>query len=327
MIRLATATSLFLLACGASNGTIGGGGAGGSGGGGGGGGGGGAGPDASCPAVHFVATQVTPSIHLLIDRSGSMDTNLPGTNTTRYQAMHDALVGTNGVVSQLQSKVYFGASLFSADQPCPRLYSQARAMSNASSIKTLIESQGPGGNTPTAPSIDAVVADFAANPPPMGSPPVIVLATDGLPNSCNSNTDTTAETVVAAGHAYAAGIRVFVLGIAGVNDSFLQQVAAAGVGMPNAPYYTANSPAQLQQAFQQIIGGVVSCDLMISGNIDPSQAAGGTVTLDGHPLMYGTDWTLVGGNTIELQGSACDTLKNTANPSVDASFPCGSVIL
>jgi hypothetical protein len=165
----------------------------------------------------------------------------------------------------------------------------------------------------------------------MGSPPVIVLATDGLPNSCNSNDDTTAQTVASAQAAYTAGIRLFVLGIAGVNDNFLQQVANAGAGVqanqPNAPYYTANSPAQLQQAFQQIIGGVVSCDLTISGTIDTNQASSGTVTLDGQTLTYGTDWTLVNGNTIELIGAACDTLKNSANPSVDASFPCGSVIL
>jgi hypothetical protein len=330
MIRLATATSVLLLTfgCGASTGTIGGDDQGSNTGGGNSGGGG---PDASCPAVHFMATQVTPSIQLLIDRSGSMDTNLPGTSTSRYQAMHDALVGANGVVAGLQSKVYFGASLFTADAPCPKLYSQGRAMNNASTIKTLIESQSPNGNTPTAPSIDAVVADFAANPPPMGSPPVIVLATDGLPNSCNANDDTTAQTVVASAAAYSAGIRLFVLGIAGVNDSFLQQVANAGAGVqpgqPNAPYYTANSPAQLQTAFQQIIGGVVSCDLMITGNIDPNQAASGTVTLNGMTLTYGTDWTLVGGNTIELQGAACDTLKNASSPTVDASFPCGSVIL
>lgn len=330
MHRLAAVTSALLVAagCGASNGTIGGGG---DDQGGPDGGTGATGPDAACPAVHFMATQVTPSIQLLIDRSGSMDTNLPNTNTSRYEAMHDALVGANGVVSSLQNSVYFGASLYSADAPCPKLYSQGRATGNEAAIKSLIESQSPNGNTPTAPSIDAVVADFAANPPPMGSPPVIVLATDGLPNSCNGNGDTTAETVVAAQAAYAAGIRLFVLGIAGVNDNFLQQVANAGAGVqtnqPNAPYYTANSPAQLQQAFQQIIGGVVSCDLAITGNIDPDQAGSGTVTLNGMTLTYGQDWTLVGGNTIELLGAACDTLKTSANPMVDASFPCGSIIL
>jgi len=50
-------------------------------------------------------------------------------------------------------------------------------------------------------------------------------------------------------------------------------------GQPNAPYYLANSPQQLTDAFDQIIGGVVSCDLMISGNVDPSMAQNGTVTL------------------------------------------------
>ena len=289
------------------------------------------GGDASCPAVHFTATQVTPSIQLLIDRSGSMTTTLPSTNTSRYQAIHDALVGTSGVVTTLQNQVYFGASLFSADTPCPRLYSQPRAMANYTTIKSLIESQQPNGNTPTAPSIDAVVADFAANPAPMGSPPVIVLATDGLPNSCaGGNTDTTPQTVTSTQAAYAAGIRLFVLGIDGVNNSFLQQVANAGVGVgtnqPNAPYYTANSPAGLQQAFQQIIGGVVSCDLALNGKVDTTQASSGTVTLDGMPLTYGTDWTLVNGNTLELVGNACNMLKNSAHPQLDASWPCGSVI-
>lgn len=290
------------------------------------------GPDAQCPDVHFQPTQVTPSIALLIDRSGSMSTDLAGTSTSRYQAIHDALVGPSGVVEQLQGKVYFGASLFTDDTPCPTLYTKPRALNNFAAIKTLIESQSPNGDTPTPPSIDKVVADFAANPPPMGSPPIIVLATDGLPNGCNSSDDTSAQSVASAQAAYAAGIKLFILGIAGVNDTFLQNMANAGVGVqpgqPNAAYYTANSPAQLAMAFQQIIGGALSCDLAVNGTIDPSQAASGTVTLDGMPLSYGTDWTVTNnGMTITLIGSACTTLENTPNPVVDATFPCGTVIL
>jgi hypothetical protein len=30
---------------------------------------------------------------------------------------------------------------------------------------------------------------------------------------------------------------------------------------------------------------------------------------------------------IRLLGQACETLKNSSNPQVQASFPCGSVIL
>src|SRR5690606_37673635 len=133
-------------------------------------------------------------IQLLIDRSGSMGDRLPNTNTSRYKAMRDALVGANGVVAQLQSRVHFGASLYSADSPCPRLYStQARALNNLSQVQSLIDSQSPGGNTPTPGAIDQTVAAFAANPPPMGSPPIIVLATDGLPNSCNGSDSQTAS--------------------------------------------------------------------------------------------------------------------------------------
>jgi hypothetical protein len=290
-----------------------------------------AGPDASCPAVHFTASQTTPSVQLLIDRSGSMATDLPNTTTSRYQAVHDGLVGATGVVSALQNKAYFGAALFSSDNPCPMLYkSNPRQMGNLSSIKTLIESQGPNGNTPTPPAIDATVADFVAHPAPQGSPPVIVLATDGLPNSCNDGSDTSAQSITAAKNAYAAGIRLFVLGIAGVNDGFLQSVANAGVGwqtgQPNAPYYTANSPQQLQAAFNQIIGGVLSCDLALNGTVDPDQAMSGTVNLNGSTLAYGTDWKVVNGNTLELLGSACDTLKNSAMPKVDATFTCGATL-
>jgi hypothetical protein len=298
---------------------------------GGGGGGGGSTVDANCPSVSFMATQVIPSVQLLIDRSGSMGTALPNTNTTRYQAMHDALVGSNGVVGQLQAKAHFGASLYSSDSPCPRLYNTAsRALNNFTQVKTLIESQSPNGNTPTPGAIDQTVALFAANPAPMGSPPIIVLATDGLPNSC-AGTDSQTDSVIAAKNAYTAGIRTFVLGIAGVNDGFLQAMANAGQGVQqnqtNAKYYTANSPAELQMAFQQIIGGVVSCELNINGTVDPEQAKGGSVTLNGMQLMYGTDWEVVNGTTIRLLGQACETLKSSTNPQVQASFPCGSVIL
>jgi hypothetical protein len=277
---------------------------GGGGGGGNGGGGGGGGTDAACPDVHFMATKTTPYVQLLIDRSGSMSTNLNGTQTSRYQSVHDALVGSSGVVNQLQGQVYFGASLFTddANPTCPTLYSQPRALNNFSTIKTLIESQQPGGATPTAKSIDQVVADFAAHPAPMGGTPVIVLATDGLPNDCNSSNDTSAEAVASTKAAYTAGIRTYIIGIAGVADQFLQDVANAGTGVqtgqPNAMYYTSNSPAQMTAAFQQIIGGVLSCDLQLSGTVDTSQASSGTVTLNGMPLQYGTDWTLVNGNTL-----------------------------
>jgi von Willebrand factor type A domain len=290
------------------------------------------GPDANCPAVNFTAMPTVPSISLLIDRSGSMDD--PIGNKTRYNAVRDALIDpTTGVVTNLENKAFFGASLYSTDAPCPRLYSvpRTKGAGTRDAIAALITSQSPDGNTPTGPSIDQAVADFAAAPPPAGSPPVIVLATDGLPNGCNGGNGEQAS-INAAAAAFAADIRLFVLAVGnGINDSHLQAVANAGAGvtagMPDAPFFVANTPADLQSAFNQIIGGVVSCELTISGTIDEAQAAGGTVILNGTPLVFGTDWELVNGNTIRLLGQACTDLKSSPTPMVTASFPCGAVIL
>ena len=292
----------------------------------------GTGPDASCPAVNFTAKAVTPSIQLLIDRSGSMDESI-GT-IDRYTAVRNALVEqTEGVVTKLQGKAYFGASLYSTDAPCPKLYSVPRAMNNRDAIATLINSQSPAGNTPTGGAIDQVVAGFAANPPPAGSPPIIVLATDGLPNNCDGNSTAGQQKAIQAATAsYAAGIRLYVLAVGnGIADNHLQAMANAGAGVqagqPNAPYYVSNTPADLANAFNQIIGGVLSCELMINGNIDQAQAAGGTVVLNGMTLQYGTDWELASPNTIRLLGQACENLKNSVNPTVTASFPCGAILL
>ncbi len=298
------------------------------------------GPDTNCPNVHLTASHTTPSVELLIDRSGSMGMNdiLP----TRYDALHTALTGTNGAVTQTQGSVYFGAALFSGDEiTCPPGsnldgYSVPRALNNASAIDTLISNNSPGGDTPTAEWITAITADWAAHPPPMGSPPITLLSTDGEPNSCSDPTPNDPPSIAAAQASYAAGIKLYIIGLAGLNLQFLQDMANAGTGKPTgqapgcatcSPYYTANDPTSLAAAFQAIIGGVLSCDLTLSGMVDPSQANQGIVTLNGMMLTYGTDWTLdPNGMVIHLSAAACDMLKNSPNPTVDAQFPCGAVI-
>ena len=97
------------------------------------------GPDASCPAVTFSPMLTTPSIELLIDRSGSMAEAIGG--TSRYNAVRTALTDpTIGVVTRLQTKAYFGASLYSTDAPCPRLTvdSQGRSLNNRAAIAPLV---------------------------------------------------------------------------------------------------------------------------------------------------------------------------------------------
>ncbi len=309
-------------------------------------------PDADCPSVNFTATQTIPTVHLILDQSSSMLEDY-GT-TDRWTALKNALIApSTGVVTKLRDKVIFGATLYSSVSqddgtgrqvgvaPCPRLTSRPRAVDNYTPIRQMLLNANVIEDTPTAESIDAVVADFAANPPMAGSPPIIVLATDGLPDTCadadppnaTRQNAVNALTVTAAQNAFAAGLPLYFLfvGDAGQAGTHPQRMANAGAGLPpttgNAPFYEATNPAALEAAFNQIIGGTLSCELDLDGNVDVTQAASGTVILNGVPLTYGTDWELVDMNTIRLLGGACQTMQSSASPTVTAEFPCGAVIL
>src|SRR5689334_5859753 len=205
--------------------------------------------DMPCPEVHLTGTRTTPTVELLLDQSGSM-TAAYG-NTTRWQALRNSLIDpTNGVVSRLAGQVVFGATLYSNKsmdvngtqvgiQPCPTLTNRPRQLNNATAIRNLLQNSNPDEDTPTGESIDAVVADFAAKPPMQGSPPIILLATDGLPDTCADADppDATRQeaanqvSVRAAQRAYAAGIKLFFLFIGNeAAGNHPQQMANAGAG-------------------------------------------------------------------------------------------------
>ncbi len=281
-------------------------------------------PDADCPAVNFTAMPTTPSIQLVLDRSGSMGGG-------RWTSLKDALVNpTTGVVKTLEAKAYFGATIFPGGANNCNAFDQtaSRVLNGSAAIKTLLDAKNPAGSTPTGEAMTKAIQSFmGAGAPPAGSPPIIVLATDGDPNSCG-NSDGQTDSINAAAAAHAAGIDVYVLGMNLDSDQLgrLQAVANAGTGTTTATVYRGDNPAQLKAAFDTIINGVVSCQLDLSGNINVQQAANGEVRLNGRILMFGTEWNAVDMNTIELVGAACTELKNTASPSVTAKFPCGVVV-
>jgi len=307
-----------------------------------------------CQSIQVTPTRSIPNVMFLVDQSGSMTDNFAG--QARWTAAHGAITE---IVSNLDSIVRFGLTTYTSDNgnanlPCPRLPVAgnplatsprvAFGLNNGSAIgdNSIYPSTYPndaGGDTPTGDSIDALVSIIQSDPPPAEGPTIIVLATDGEPDTCEQPNPQNgqAEAVTAATSAHAAGFDVFILSVGNeVSDSHLQDMANVGVGKPvnesidPAPFWKATTPELLAAAFQQIISDSISCEVQINKPFDDAGLAcsEGDVRLNGTPLACPSDWQVKDGvsNVIELVGGACDTFKSGSS-TFTAVFPCGAIVV
>jgi hypothetical protein len=298
------------------------------------------GPDGGdCARVQVDLKDVTPTVELLIDRSGSMNQGYG--DTTRWNAVYSTLMDpTTGLVGRLDGQVRFGIALYTSQNgnqsgTCPIIESVAPALGNAASIEAMYDGKQPVEDTPTAPSIVAAQAILSTVTDP--GPKLIVLATDGLPDTCDvpdpdGQPQALADSVAAAQGAHTAGSNLYIISVGpDVAQSHLQDMANAGVGLAiggpdNAPYYRALDPDSLVNAFDTVVSGVRTCTFALDGQVDMNTADNGTVTLDGTPLQYGSQWKLDDSSTLEILGDACDTLKGGGDHHVAAEFTCTSIV-
>jgi hypothetical protein len=290
-----------------------------------------------CASVSVDVNPVIATMTLLVDQSGTMWEDFGG--QSRWQAIYDTLMEPgSGPVKTLENDVRFGLSLYTsmngdAGGTCPILTEVPPTLQNHGAIDAVFSTAMPvnEGDTPTGDSIDAVRADlevFAEE-----GPKAIILATDGDPDTCEvpDPQNGQQESISAAQAAYAAGIKTFVISVGNdVAEVHLQELANAGVGLDPvgaelAPYYKALNAVDLASAFEEIIGGFISCTLEIEGIVDLNEVCEGTVKLDGIELDCGTDWDLLDESTLELLGAACDTFQDGGTHALDASWPCGSI--
>jgi hypothetical protein len=323
----------------------------------GGGGGGGNGDGGACPRIDVNLSPVTPNVYLLLDQSSSMTSkDFPITqngttqNVSRWDALKFALTDpTTGVLPQLDTKVRFAAALYTgvkktSTKPavCPQLTETPPLANDAAAVDMLLKNN-PLGDTPTGESLTVLVSQLQSTQVfegQQGDPTVIVLATDGDPDTC-ANPDSNGTqpprdlAVNAAKSAFAAGFPIFMLSLSSdPTQQHMQDMANAGAGLPvgggsNAPFYSAKSTQELVDAFNTIIGGVRTCKIRLNGTLDESGAATGDVRLNGAALQYNdpNGWKLIDSMTIELEGEACTIFENSQTGSLTATFACGSVIL
>lgn len=283
-----------------------------------------------CIQDKVVFEKQIPTVVLLIDQSGSMTQNFGGGD--RWNVLRNALMNSStGIVKLLESEVRFGLALYTGNSNnCPDLTEVPVALNNFNAIDAVYSTAQPEDETPTGESIDQVVTTLGPYAEP--GPKVIVLATDGEPDTCAvpNPQNGQPEAIQAAQAAYAAGIETYIISVGDqVSLGHLQDMANAGKGVAvggsqNEPYYQALDQQALYDAFQTIINGVRSCVLKLNGTVDPANASKGQVTLDGKPLGYEDPdgWKLNSPSEIELLGAACDLIKE-GDHSLTINFPCG----
>ena len=305
--------------------------------------GGSGGEEASCVDLDVDFTRVTPTVVLLIDQSGSMLQNFDN-GVNRWRTLRNTLTNPQtSLLKKLETSVRFGMSLYTSnrgygepsapDYPreCPLLETVDIALGSFSDMSEMLEDNGPSGDTPTAESVEQIVERLAAFDEE--GPKSIILATDGDPDTCedpdaNDDGGSKGRSVAAVNAAYAEGITTHVISVGNqVTASHLKDLAVAGAGGDeDVEAYTALNTTALEDAFNQIIGSVRTCDFTLQGRVELDEAARGTVTVDGQVLTFGdpNGWEMPDDTTVRLLGEACEAVQADA-AGVSMRFPCDAI--
>ena len=326
--------------------------------------GGSGGAGGGCAFSNAEFKQETPNVMLVVDRSRSMEEDF-GTDT-RWNVLRTALIDpTAGFVTTLETQIRFGLTMYTgplmsgggAPPPprggsggagggaaatggsggtsteCPILAGVPIALNNYAQISASYLATEPLGNTPTGASIAAIAPQIQALDPVLfPGPRVMVLATDGEPNTCTSLTDNMngrrlSEEAIQA--AYDAGIQTFVISVGDdVGEDHLRRIANLGQGFPvndmTERFYPANDPSELATAFTTIINGIRACVFDLNGTVKVNSASQGRVTVNGVALTYmdPNGWHLNGSGQVVVDGEGCQQIQTGAQ-GIDIWFPCG----
>ncbi len=309
-------------------------------------------PDAMvCDEVAFNIEALPPNLLILLDRSGSMAAEVPGTGSNRWEVAGAAI---NQVAGTFESMIRIGLATYSSCLPggcsagaiqVPIALHNATAISNflgttvgeGSSDGAQVNGQGMvqylcdsgAPETSTGASLQAMVGESSLAAADREN--AILLVTDGEETGAcvvDGNDGPTA-----AGHllAQAPPVSTYAVGFVGANVTELQNVATAGG--TSQPYF-ADNPTELEQALQMIAGNIVSCSYSLLG-LDPSADTNqvnfyfdGVVVPfnDGCTTAVGWTWTDASHTRVMFCDQSCDQLTSHQVGEVNATFGCQTVV-
>jgi hypothetical protein len=292
--------------------------------------------DQQCPGVEVAFTQRTPFIMVLVDQSGSMETNFG--NGTRWSVMREALLDeSDGIIRALHEDVRLGLALYTSKNgyeggTCPMINEVEAEFGNYEAIRQLYDGAEPDDDTPTGESLLAVAEQLEKVYVNNATPKAIVLATDGYPDTCEEPDPQNGQekSINAARAAFDMGIRTHVISVGDeIGEEHLQDIANAGAGLEvggaqTAKFYRALNNGELYGAFSDIINGVRDCVFNLDGEVVEGYEDQGTVRIDGMsvPKDDPDGWRLNNPKQVELLGAACQTIQE-GDHNLDIDFPCG----
>ncbi len=297
----------------------------------------------ACASQEVSVRRVTPTVILIVDQSGSMAASFGGSD--RWNSLRDSLLRQpDGFLFALEESVEFGLALYSARAPddenvigdCPLITYVEPSLSNYDAIERQYSPADVIDETPTGETIAELVDAIGNDPDPDPDPTIFILATDGEPDTCAQPNPQNGqeETLAEVRRAFSRGIRTFVISVGrDISRQHLQDVANAGLGNeagdPDREFYVAGDDEGLRDALETIIGGELSCEVELDGRIaDLSMACEGEVRLNGVELECNDEngWRVIDESTIEILGTACDTLLTARGATLTANFPCDVIV-
>jgi hypothetical protein len=284
-----------------------------------------------CGAEAFNLTKLPPNVMIVLDRSGSMDGDVQGSDKNRWEVAKDAIFA---LVEQFNDDIRFGLVTYSACE----LFKECTAgeivvplVDKALNLITgfladkgffyLCNSGNP--ETSTGNTLQALVGESSLQDPARGN--AVILITDGNENSeCQGSTNGQK----AAGDLFGQTIPVKTYAV-GFSDKVIGSLAdVAAAGGTEVPY-NASDPQSLEEALNSIAANVASCDFVLDG--DPPDPDDIYVFFDDDPKGVPYDpvngWTYdPDTQTIHFHGAACEALKNGEVADLDVVFGCPTPI-
>ncbi len=295
-----------------------------------------------CGGFEFTLTAVPPNLLVLLDRSGSMDAQVDGTDDNRWEVAKDAVAS---VTTSFDASIRFGLATYSSCQPggcSPGNIvvgigdDQAAAINgfldgtvgvgsgdgqgvaDDGRIEYLCDSGEP--ETSTGASLMALLGEPSLAD--ASRPNAIMLVTDGAESSACVFDDHDGPTGAAALLAQNPPVSVYAVGFGDSDSDELDAIAQAGGTVMG---YFAEDPDALAMALDAIASSVASCTFALDQV--PPDAGMIYVFFDLDPAGVPADatdgWTYdPATNTITFHGASCQALKDGSVAAVDIVYGC-----